>query len=308
MSTESVISAELTNYGRIVGLFTLGYCIPGLATVATLLRSEIKYNNFNAKPFTILIVNSLIADVVFLLLFIFYAAPCDLLVDKVYGSIMRTLAGFCQSYIFSVSLFINMVITANRFTTIFYSKAADRIFDKRGTHFIAFATWIGAALSIAVLDVWLKGCSYFYDEKQFIFYATCDTTRDNVLLSAVPVLSLGVMGILYFMCLLKLKYENSKVSNETIVRNMAKKRMKVFWQAFGIWASMLMNVLSYHFISPYMKHILVNGIVSVVLILCPTYGSCVIILIFDKKMRQCLQSIYKSNVIHTQTAMTAAVR
>uniref|UniRef100_A0A915HG24 G-protein coupled receptors family 1 profile domain-containing protein n=1 Tax=Romanomermis culicivorax TaxID=13658 RepID=A0A915HG24_ROMCU len=200
--------------------------------------------------------------------------------------------GTYQAYAFCTSLFTSFIISANRFVAIFVPHSLESFFSTKKTIFAAVAMWVLAAVW-TLLDVFSTNCYYIYDSKKFIFNLLCpESSGDHFFVASMSIIGLYGIGGLYLVALIKLKYDNSKISSETIAQNMAKRRMKVFWQAFGIWASILVNVLAYHFISPYMTDVLINGIVSVIMILCPPYGSCLIVLIFDSRVSRIFRSFF----------------
>uniref|UniRef100_A0A915IMV6 G-protein coupled receptors family 1 profile domain-containing protein n=1 Tax=Romanomermis culicivorax TaxID=13658 RepID=A0A915IMV6_ROMCU len=281
--------SELKTYGRTVAIFTWIYCIPGAVVLLLAIRANLQIMKTEAMPFRVLVTNTMAADFTLLILFIFYAAPCDLLLTEVYGHTGSILAGTYQAYAFITSMFTSFVISSNRFVAIFFPQSLDRYFSLKRTYVIAAMTWL-AAVFYALFDVYMTGCDYIYDERKFIFSIYCPDQGDHFFVTSKAILGLYGIGFMYGLALIKLKRDNAKISSEEIAQNMAKRRMRVFWQAFGIWASILANVLAYHFISPYMTHVLLNGIVSVVLILCPPYGTCLIVLIFDGKTRKHIAS------------------
>uniref|UniRef100_A0A915HQ42 G-protein coupled receptors family 1 profile domain-containing protein n=1 Tax=Romanomermis culicivorax TaxID=13658 RepID=A0A915HQ42_ROMCU len=290
---------------RIVAIFTWVYCIPGLFCLGTVFTALVKINMEKVTVTNLFLMNILISDWTLVALFAFYAAPSEFTQSQVYGDKMNYVLSAYEAYAFSVSMVTGFIISGNRFVAIFFPHVVNRLFTVRKAYVYTVSAWfLGALWPFA--DLYKTSCHFEFNEKRAIFMFLCDDgAASHTMNTTIAVSILYSIGFVYLASMIKLKIDNAKVKSEAVQSNMAKRRLRVFLQAFGVWLSTLMNVLGFHFVAPYLSNQLVNGIVFVIMVLCPAYGSCTVMLVFNTGIQHKLaQMLGKKSITSTTVAMT----
>uniref|UniRef100_A0A915J764 7TM GPCR serpentine receptor class x (Srx) domain-containing protein n=1 Tax=Romanomermis culicivorax TaxID=13658 RepID=A0A915J764_ROMCU len=211
---------------------------------------------------------------------------------QVYGQTANYLAGIHETYAFTVSLISSFIICLNRFIVIFLPPVFKRkIFNVKATYFYALSTWfLGAFWPVA--ELYRTPCHLVFDEIEFTFKLICpDPKSFTMKLNMIFAFSfLSFMGFLYAISLIKLRWGSRRIHDAGTQSRGARRNARIFIQSFGVWLSILLNVLGFNFVV-YFKNEILIGTSFLVLVLCPAYGSCTVILIFNHDVRKVLRSM-----------------
>uniref|UniRef100_A0A915JMR7 G-protein coupled receptors family 1 profile domain-containing protein n=1 Tax=Romanomermis culicivorax TaxID=13658 RepID=A0A915JMR7_ROMCU len=285
ISNETLASADATICRPYLILWHMVLYVVPCVLCLIMLIFVTKKHTFDGSAYRYLLTNLLGADFAYFCVLILLNVQkiYDCGYESIYGPLIESILSHATTVLFLTLVTSIALIAVHRYMLICTRKNVEKYLTLRTTAIFCCATYVISVIFVGFNR--LAGCRTQFNTVKFSTATVCSSIKAAYSPHSIYCFfCVYGVGLFYLKCILKLRKMQFQIATQSIAGCFQKRRIRIFYQAMGIWVSMVITLTTYR-ILPLAQNKYVSTVLDVVALSCQ-YGIPFISLIFSTHWRK----------------------